>query len=298
NKNKIIFKLLPVSLHKYIILLRLDRPIGFMLLFYPLAFSMAYSTTFNLFFLYYIFIFFIGSVTMRSAGCVINDLIDRKIDIKVSRTKDRPIASGSIKLKESFIILFLLLLLGLLILFSLNKNSIILGFIIFPLVILYPLAKKYFFMPQLILGLIYNWGVFIGWSTMGLKIEFNEVVILYFSCVSWTLIYDTVYATQDIEDDKYLDLNSSAILFGSYKKPILAFLIFIQFFLLNLLGSYLNLGVYYSLLISIVGIIIVLDLLFMWDFSKTKSLDFFKRNNLYGLIILIIILISKNFLHV
>lgn len=230
---------------------------------------------------------------MRSAGCIINDIADRKIDVKVERTKNRPLTSGSVSLRNSLIALFILLSLGLLFLLSLNKESVLLGIIILPLLVLYPLAKKYFFMPQLILGLVYSWGVFIGWSALEFKIQFSNIFLLYLSCVFWTLIYDTVYATQDETEDRDLKLYSSAIFFGEYKKPFLVLFTLIQFTLLNLLGINLDYSPYYSLLISILGIIITLDLMYIWDFSNIKSLAFFKRNNAYGLMILIVIIVGK-----
>ncbi|MDC1316120.1 4-hydroxybenzoate octaprenyltransferase [Alphaproteobacteria bacterium] len=295
NKNKIIFRLLPLGLHKYINLFRLDRPIGFMLLFYPVSFGLTVSTKFNLDFIKLLFIFFLGSIIMRSAGCIINDIWDRKIDSQISRTNTRPIASGEIKLAEALIILLILLLVGLFIIVNLNILTIFLSIIILPAVILYPLAKRYFFMPQLILGLIYNWGVIIGWSSTHLNVSFVGITILYISCIVWTLIYDTVYATLDEQEDIKFKIYSTAILFGKNKQFFLNILIFIQFIILNLVGKYFNYNYEYFILITMIGITMALDLNLIWRNSVINSLSFFKRNNIYGFLILIALLIGSNF---
>lgn len=293
NKNKIIFKVLPLALHKYILLFRLDRPIGFMLLFYPVSFGLSVSSKINSDFLFVISFFLLGSIIMRSAGCIINDLWDRNIDIQIERTQTRPIASGEISVLKALISLAILLFFGFLILIQFNLESIILGIIILPLVFLYPLAKKNFFLPQLILGLIYNWGVFIGWSSSGFTVPFNIMLLLYVSCVIWTVIYDTIYATMDEEDDRKIGIYSSSILFGSNKKIILNFLTVTQFIMLIILGNYFSYSYYYLILVSSLGIIMIFDINFMWNNSIEESLNFFKRNNIYGAIILISLIIGN-----
>ena len=173
---------------------------------------------------------------MRSAGCIINDLLDRDIDIKVQRTQTRPLVSNSLSIKKSIICLITLLSIGLIVLTQLNLPSIILALVIVPLVFLYPLAKRYFFLPQFILAFTYNWGCLIGWSSLDSPSGFSDVSLLFISLILWTIIYDTVYATQDEEDDKKLSLKSSAILFGKSKLIILncllvamyAFLMFLE----------------------------------------------------------------------
>tara|TARA_B110000093_G_scaffold115395_1_gene123674 strand:- start:1184 stop:2092 length:909 start_codon:yes stop_codon:yes gene_type:complete len=293
NKNKIIFKILPLGLHKYVVLFRLDKPIGFMLLFYPVSFGLAVSSGVNFDFILTTFFFLIGSIAMRSAGCVINDIWDKNIDIQVERTKTRPLASGEISLSEAFISLIFLLFFSFLILVQLNLESIILGIIILPLVILYPLAKRNFFLPQLILGLIFNWGVFIGWSSTGFTVPFHIILLLYISCVIWTITYDTIYATMDDDDDRKIGIYSSSILFGSNKKIILNFLTVTQFIMLIILGNYFSYSYYYLILVSSLGIIMIFDINFMWNNSIEESLNFFKRNNIYGAIILISLIIGN-----
>ena len=155
-----------------------------------------------------------------------NDLIDKDIDRKVSRTQNRALASSQISLKNSLILLFFLLIIGLIILLQLNYEAIVLGLVITPLIILYPLAKRFFFLPQLILALTYNWGCFIGWVAMGSNVPFSSVLILYVSLIFWTLTYDTIYATQDEKEDKELKLYSSTLFFGAGRMIILNLIIF------------------------------------------------------------------------
>jgi 4-hydroxybenzoate polyprenyltransferase len=240
RQDNLIFKIFPIFTHPYILIMRLDRPIGYILLFYPICFSIFAFSDLNLKIVSLLIIFLIGSIVMRSAGCIINDLLDRDIDNKVRRTQNRPLVSNSLSIKNSIILLIVLLSIGLIVLIQLNLPSIILALVIVPLVFLYPLAKRYFFLPQFVLAFTYNWGCFIGWSSLESPSSFTEISILFLSLVLWTIIYDTVYATQDEDDDRKLSLKSSALLFGKYKLMILNFLIILMYSLLMLFGK--NLG--------------------------------------------------------
>ncbi len=269
-----------------------------MLLFYPVSFGLSVSSKINSDFLFIISFFLLGSIIMRSAGCIINDLWDRNIDTQIERTQTRPIASGEISVLKALISLAILLFFGFLILIQFNLESIILGIIILPLVFLYPLAKKNFFLPQLILGLIYNWGVFIGWSSSGFTVPFNIMLLLYVSCVIWTVIYDTIYATMDEEDDRKIGIYSSSIFFGSNKMIILNLLIITQFILLIILGNYFSYSYYYFILVSSLCTVMLFDINFIWKNSVLNSLKFFKRSNAYGAIILVSLMIGNNLTNV
>ena len=235
---------------------------------------------------------------MRSAGCVINDLWDRKIDKQIKRTKNRPLASGEISITNAFKALFILLFLGLIVLVQLNNESIILCLLILPLVVLYPISKKYFFCPQIVLGLVYNWGVIIGWSSSGMSESLDNVLLLYIACIIWTIIYDTVYATQDENEDRNIGLYSAAILFGNKKVLILSLLVIVKFFILNLIGYNFDYGYFFLISISLLGMIMLLDLNVIWKNSMKGSLKFFKRHNFYGLMILLFLIIGNNFHYV
>ena len=232
---------------------------------------------------------------MRSAGCIINDLIDRDIDIKVQRTQTRPLASNSLSIKKSIVCLIALLSIGLIVLTQLNLPSIILALAIVPLVFLYPLAKRYFFLPQFILAFTYNWGCLIGWSSLDSPSGFSVVSLLFMSLILWTIIYDTVYATQDEEDDKKLSLNSSAILFGKSKLIILNCLLVAMYTFLAFFGKNLGFNFLYFTFLIFVLVLNLIDLNYIWKNDPIKSGSYFKRSNYYGIFLLLSIIIGSQF---
>ncbi len=199
----------------FIELTRLNKPIGFMLLFWPCAWGLAYAYSKELnndLFIYYLILFFFGSVLMRSAGCIFNDIIDKDFDKQVERTKKRPIASGKISVIQSFVYVIILCLLSLLVLLEFNFLTICLGLGSMFLAFSYPFMKRITYWPQLFLGITFNWGLIMAWTSMVNNISL-EVMILYISAIFWTLGYDTIYGTQDISDDEIIGLKSTAIKF-------------------------------------------------------------------------------------
>ena len=207
----------------FIELTRLNKPIGFMLLFWPCSWGLAFALSFNqniYLFINYLILFFLGSVLMRSAGCIFNDIVDKDYDIRVERTKKRPIASGKISIKHSFIYVVFLCLLAFIILIQFNLLTIFLGLSSMFLAFSYPFMKRITYWPQLFLGITFNWGLIMAWTAMGNAIS-QEIIILYFSAIFWTLGYDTIYGTQDISDDEIIGLKSTAI---KFKKNIKKFL--------------------------------------------------------------------------
>ena len=295
RQDNLLFKIFPIFTHPYILIMRLDRPIGFILLFYPICFSIVAFSDLNLKIVTLLIIFFIGSIVMRSAGCIINDLLDRDIDNKVHRTQTRPLVSNALSIKNSIICLFVLLSIGLFVLLQLNLPSIILALVIVPLVFLYPLAKRYFFLPQFVLAFTYNWGCLIGWSSLESPSRFTEILLLFFSLVLWTITYDTVYATQDEDDDKKLSLNSSALLFGKHKMVILNFLIVLMYSLLMLFGKNLGFNFLFFIFLTLQLILNLIDLNYIWKNDPLKSGSYFKRNNYYGIFLLLSIIIGSHF---
>ena len=275
--------------------MRLDRPIGYILLFYPICFSIFAFSDLNLKIVSLLIIFLIGSIVMRSAGCIINDLLDRDIDKKVRRTQNRPLVSNSLSIKNSIILLIVLLSIGLIVLTQLNLPSIILALVIVPLVFLYPLAKRYFFLPQFVLAFTYNWGCFIGWSSLESPSSFKEISILFLSLVLWTIIYDTVYATQDEDDDRKLSLKSSALLFGKYKLMILNFLIILMYSLLMVFGKNLGFNFLFFIFLTLQLILNLMDLNYIWKNDSLRSGFYFNRNNYYGIFLLLSIIIGSQF---
>lgn len=295
RQDNLIFKIFPIFTHPYILIMRLDRPIGYILLFYPICFSIFAFSDLNLKIISLLIIFLIGSIVMRSAGCIINDLLDRDIDNKVRRTQNRPLVSNSLSIKNSIILLIVLLSIGLIILTQLNLPSIILALVIVPLVFLYPLAKRYFFLPQFVLAFTYNWGCFIGWSSLESPSRFKEISILFLSLVLWTIIYDTVYATQDEDDDRKLSLKSSALLFGKYKLVILNFLIILMYSLLMLFGKNLGFNFLFFIFLTLQLILNLMDLNYIWKNDSLRSGFYFNRNNYYGIFLLLSIIIGSQF---
>ena len=199
----------------FIDLTRLNKPIGFMLLFWPCSWGMAYAhinnQNINLF-IYYLILFFLGSILMRSAGCIFNDIVDRNYDKKVKRTKKRPLAAGKITINHSLIYVAFLCSSAFIILIQFNFLTIILGLSSMFLAFAYPFMKRITYWPQLFLGVTFNWGLIMAWTAMENSISL-EIIILYFSAIFWTLGYDTIYGTQDISDDEIIGLKSTAIKF-------------------------------------------------------------------------------------
>jgi len=274
-------------------LARLDKPIGFLLLMWPCLWSYVYGSiifSHNIEIKYIIY-FILGSVLMRGAGCTWNDLLDRKYDSKVKRTKDRPLASNKISLANAAIFLVFQLLLSLLILIQFNKLTIIVGLLSIIPIIIYPLMKRITWWPQLFLGITFNWGAIMGWTAITGELSYH-CIILYFGCIFWTIGYDTIYAHQDKIDDNFLGLKSTAILFGSKTKFALYFfyLIFITTLIItiNIIeieNLYIN-----SLFLFFIFIHLFSQIFFLNIDSPDNCLKIFKSNNSLGIIIFMLLL--------
>ena len=264
-------------------LIRFNKPIGFTLLVWPCWFALSILENSILELLNWYLIFLIGGFLMRSAGCIINDIIDMNIDKKIYRTKSRPLASGKLTIMEAVFFLIILLFLSFLILLNFNFNTIILGILSIPLITLYPLMKRFTFWPQAFLGLIFSWGVLI------VAIQFENTLSIYFlllyiGCFFWTLAYDTIYAYQDIEDDKKNNIRSTAVLFKEFGK--LWVIAFYSVFLI-IIGSigYIKSESIISLFVIFLFLVIWIYIINKWDVKSRKSSNFFFRiNNLFGLL--------------
>ncbi|TGZ70126.1 hypothetical protein CRM22_003366 [Opisthorchis felineus] len=229
---------LPGWMDPYIKLARYDRPIGTWLLYLPCTWSIALaSPAGQLPDLYMLTLFGIGAILMRGAGCTINDLLDRRFDQQVERTKLRPLANGTISLKNAFLFLGFQLSASLLILLQLNWYSIFLGLLSILPVTVYPLCKRVTYWPQIVLGITFNWGALLGYSAVLGLVDPLICVPLYVAGISWTLIYDTVYAFQDIEDDLNVGIKSLAIRLSHNAKP------YFVLFQMGMLGCLLAVGV-------------------------------------------------------
>ncbi len=277
-------------------LTRLKKPIGYMLLFWPCAWGLTIAYDFQNGiekYLYYILLFFLGSVLMRSAGCIVNDIADRNIDKNVERTKNRPIASGEISIKLALIYAIFLCLLAFLILINFNFLTIILAMASMPLAFTYPLMKRFTYWPQLFLGITFNYGLLLGWTSIHESLSLAPF-IFYLGAIFWTLGYDTIYGFQDIEDDEIIGVKSTSIKFKDNPKIFLSicYLIFILCYLI--MGISLNINNYFYFVFPI--ILVHLFFLQVYNFNKQKKelcLKIFKSNNFFGLIVLVSILIGK-----
>ena len=277
-------------------LTRLKKPIGFMLLFWPCAWGLTlaydFSSNLNKYFLYLI-LFFLGSVLMRSAGCIVNDILDKEFDARVFRTRERPIASGKISIKIAIIYSLILCFLALLILLKFNLFTIVLALASMPLAFTYPLMKRYTYWPQFFLGITFNYGLILGWTSIQSQINLVPIVF-YMGAIFWTLGYDTIYGYQDIKDDEIIGLKSTSIKFkGNAKKFLITCYSCLIF--LFLLGGYL-MKFDFRYLILFIFPIIHLFFYQIKNFNLNDSLGcliIFKSNNLFGLIIFTTIILAK-----
>jgi len=284
------------ELNLYIELIRLKKPIGFMLLFWPCAWGLTIAYNFqnslNLYF-FYIILFFLGSVLMRSAGCIVNDIFDRDFDKKVLRTKSRPIASGRITVKVAILYSCILCLLAFLVLLNFNYFTIILALGSMPLAFTYPLMKRLTYWPQLFLGVTFNYGLILGWTAVYGRIDFVPI-IFYIGAIFWTLGYDTVYGYQDIKDDEIIGLKSTSIKFKNKAKQFLITCYLVLILILIIIGYMMSFSKYYYFFLIIPFIHLFVYQLKIFDHNSPENcLKAFKSNNLFGLIVLLNILIGK-----
>ena len=284
------------QLNLFIELTRLKKPIGFMLLFWPCAWGLTlaydFSNNLNNYF-FYLSLFFLGSVLMRSAGCIINDISDKEFDKKVLRTKQRPIASGKLSVKLAIFYALVLCLLALIVLINFNTFTIIMALGSMPLAFTYPLMKRYTYWPQLFLGITFNYGLILGWTSINDNLSIVAIA-LYIGAIFWTLGYDTIYGFQDIKDDEIIGLKSTSIKFKNNPTIFLFLCYSILLISLIILGMLMNFNKLYFL-----SLIIPFFHLFFFQIKNLKIKDSmnclrtFKSNNLLGLVILINIAIGK-----
>ena len=284
------------QLNLFFELTRLKRPIGYMLLFWPCAWGLTiaydFSTNLKLYF-FYLMLFFLGSVLMRSAGCIINDIIDKEFDKKVSRTRNRPIASGKVSVTLGLIYSSILCFIALLVLLNFNKLSILLALCSMPFAFTYPLMKRFTYWPQLFLGITFNYGLILGWTSIQNEISFFPI-ILYFGAIFWTLGYDTIYGYQDIKDDEIIGVKSTSIKFKSNPKKFLLFCYIIFLISLLSINQIMNFNLYSHLLILVISLQLFYRQIFNFEIEdKNRSLEIFKSNNFLGFLVLLNLIIGK-----
>jgi len=212
SEHKGLTGLLPAAVRPYALLARFDRPIGWWLLFWPCAWGVALAGgaigRWDL-----LLWLLLGSIAMRGAGCVYNDIVDRDLDRQVARTRSRPLASGAVSLKAAWIWLGILCLIGLLVWLQINGTAKLVALGSLALVAAYPFMKRITWWPQAWLGLVFSWGALVGWLAIDPAFHWS-MVLLYVGSIFWVIGYDTIYALQDREDDALVGIRSSALRLG------------------------------------------------------------------------------------
>ena len=280
------------KLQIFIQLTRLNKPIGFLLLFWPCLWGLTLAYYFSgetILFLKHIILFFFGSVLMRSAGCIFNDIVDRDLDIKVQRTKQRPIASKKISVLNAIIYIIFLCFLSLLILLQFNLLTIILGMGSMVLAFAYPFMKRITYWPQLFLGLTFNWGIIMSWASITNNISI-EPIMLYLSAIFWTLGYDTIYGLQDMHDDEIIGIKSTSIKFKNNVKVFIGTCYSLCVLFILVLGFLMEIDKY-LLLLSVFFIFSLAYQIKSFKLNNPQScMRAFKINNLTGLLIFMFIM--------
>ena len=285
-------------LNLFIELTRLNKPIGYMLLFWPCVWGLTlvydFNSEINTYFKYLIF-FLLGSILMRSAGCIVNDITDKKFDQKVERTKNRPIASEKISIKLALLYALVLCFCAFLILINFNLFTIVLALASMPFAFSYPLMKRFTYWPQLFLGITFNYGLVLAWISINNSISLTPI-LFYIGAIFWTLGYDTIYGYQDIKDDEIIGIKSTSIKFKNNPKTFLTLcysFLLISLILIGVLMSFNN--IFYLFLIIPFCHLFFYQINFLNINKPEDCLKIFKSNNILGLIVCMNILVGKLF---
>ncbi len=275
----------------FIQLTRLNKPIGFLLLFWPCMWGLTLAYYFSgetILYLKHIMLFFLGSVLMRSAGCIFNDIVDRDFDKKVQRTKERPIALDKISIIGALFYMVSLCLIALLILLQFNFLTITLGLGSMILAFAYPFMKRITYWPQLFLGVAFNWGIIMGWSSILNSISI-EPIILYVAAIFWTLGYDTIYGFQDMHDDETIGIKSTSIKFRDNAKVFVGTCYSLCVLFILVICFMMEVDKY----LLILSVFFILSLIYQIKIFKIDNqescLSAFKINNLTGVFVFVFI---------
>ena len=279
------WRILPFWLHGYIYLGRFDRPIGWWLLLLPGWWVIPIGAPSIISMWWLMALFLAGAIITRAAGCIINDLWDRRLDQQVERTQQRPLASGAVSLRAAFIFLGILGAIGIGILWQLPDIAIYVGLAAAPLVIVYPLAKRVTWFPQFVLGLTFSWGVPLGWAASTGSLPDLSILSIYAGCVAWVFGYDTIYAVQDMADDAAIGIKSSALAFAQHLKIAVGVAYALALLLLSL-GLYLQLGIGFWLGgLCLMGVHLAYQIHRLDGTNAAIALHLFRSNRDAGLIL-------------
>ena len=277
-------------------LTRLKKPIGFMLLFWPCIWGLTIAYNFQdklNQFIFFTLLFLSGSILMRSAGCIVNDIADRNYDKYVERTKDRPIASGKISINKSLIYVFLLCGLAFMVLINFNYFTILLALASMPLAFTYPLMKRFTYWPQLFLGITFNYGLILGWTAINGEINLLPI-LFYFGAIFWTLGYDTIYGYQDLKDDEIIGLKSTSIKFKNNPIKFLIICYTVFLFTILMIGLLMDLNkIFYLIYLIIFLQMSYFQIKKLNIENKLICLKIFKSNNFLGLLVFLGLVAGK-----
>lgn len=276
-------KFFAARLHQYALLMRWDKPIGALLLLWPTLWALWLAgqgrpeqTV--------VIIFLSGVWVMRSAGCIVNDIADRDFDPHVERTRQRPLAAGRITLAEAVLVFGIMILIALALVSLLNRLTFYLALIGLLFTVSYPFMKRFHHLPQAHLGLAFGWGIPMAYAALSGAVP-GAAWLLFVANMAWVLVYDTVYAMSDREDDLKIGVKSSAILFGVYDKLIVGLLQILTLLLLTAVGVFNDLGrVYYFALFAGAGFFLYQQYLIR-DRDRMACFKAFLNNNGFGLVV-------------
>ena len=276
-------------------LARLDRPIGWWLLLLPgwhsiLLAAIAVKAPFQQT-AFFMALFLIGAIVMRGAGCVINDLWDRDLDRAVARTQDRPLASGAVSIPMALGFLVVLGVIGLMVLIQLPMTAIITGLAALPLIVIYPLAKRITGLPQIVLALTFGWGALLGWASFGTWPE-TPAILLYIATAFWIFGYDTIYAIQDMADDKKIGVKSSALTLGRHLPHVVAWVYIEMVLILLVLKFTTDLGWAYVIGVAVMAIHLARQIRAIDLNNPTTAGRIFRSNRNAGLILVLGLMVN------
>jgi 4-hydroxybenzoate polyprenyltransferase len=286
----------PAWTRPYLRLGRLDRPIGSWLLLLPCWWSLGLAAVraradVNL---WYVVLFFVGAFAMRGAGCTWNDIVDRDLDAQVERTRSRPIPSGQVSVGGATLFLVLQALVGLAVLVEFNRFTVLTGLASLAVVAIYPFMKRITYWPQIVLGLAFSWGALMGWPAVFGRLD-PPALLLYAGSIAWVIGYDTIYAHQDREDDALIGIKSTALLFGTRTKPMLAIFYALAVVLIGAAGWSAGAGIIFAL-----GLVLFAAHL-AWQIGRLDiddpalCLALFKSNRDAGLILFAVLVLDAFF---
>ena len=264
---------------------RIDKPIGTYLLLWPTYWALWIAQD-GIPSLHLLVVFTLGVFIMRSAGCVINDIADRKVDGQVERTKNRPLVSGAITTIEALTLFFFLILNALLLVLTLQTYTILLSTVAVFLAVIYPFMKRFTNLPQVFLGAAFSWGMIMAFAESLGEIP-NVAWVLFAANLCWTVAYDTMYAMVDRDDDLKIGVKSTAVLFGVLDKRIILFLQLITLVLLHLVGDMLAFGWPYNLSLVVCAGLFTYQQLLIANRDRDKCFTAFLHNHFVGLVIFI-----------